>query len=97
MVSTKDWRASRKPPLAARDDEAVEIGELGWGADELGGYAEGDERFGVGFECALQSEDADGERTVLPGCGLLVHCGVVICSPDGLYHDLMTLISEPLL
>ena len=48
--------------LAARDDEAVDVGEFGWGADELCGYAEGSERFGVGFECALEGEDADGER-----------------------------------
>src|SRR5580700_10192877 len=27
--------------LAARDDEAVEVGEFGWGADELGRDAEG--------------------------------------------------------
>ena len=47
--------------FAAGDDEAVEIGELGWGADELCGDAESGEGFGVGFECALQGEDADGE------------------------------------
>ena len=47
--------------FAAGDDEAVEIGEFGWSADELCGDAEGSERFGVGFECALQGEDADGE------------------------------------
>ena len=46
--------------LAAGDDEAVEIVEFGWGADELRGDAEGCKGFGVGFECALQGKDADG-------------------------------------
>jgi hypothetical protein len=50
----------------------------------------------VGFECALQGEDADGERTVLSGCGLLVHCGVCLFSGRAV-SGLMTLISEPLL
>jgi hypothetical protein len=49
--------------LAARDDEAVEAGQLGRGADQLRRYAKGSERVGVGFECALQSEHTDGERT----------------------------------
>src|SRR5580704_15890506 len=48
--------------LAAGDDEAVEVGELGWGANELCSDAKSGERFSVGFECALKGEDADGER-----------------------------------
>ena len=47
--------------FAAGDDEAVEVGEFGRSADELRVDAEGGECFGVGFECALQGEDADGE------------------------------------
>ncbi len=54
--------------LAAGDDEAIEVGELGWCADEPGGHAESGERFGMSLECALQGEDADGERAVLSGC-----------------------------
>lgn len=48
--------------LAAGDDEAVEVFELCRVADELCGDAERFEGFGVGFKCALQGEDADGER-----------------------------------
>ena len=48
--------------FAAGDDEAVQIGKFGWSADELRGYAESGEGFGVGFECSLQGKDADGER-----------------------------------
>lgn len=39
--------------FAARDDEAVEIFEFGWSADEFCGDAERGERFGVRFERAL--------------------------------------------
>src|SRR5258708_6602529 len=53
-------------------EEAVQFCEFGRGADELRGDAEGGERFGVGFECALQGEDADGERTAGLGMGFHV-------------------------
>ena len=44
--------------FAAGDDEAVQIDEFGWGADEFCRRAESSEGFGVGFECALEGEDA---------------------------------------
>lgn len=47
--------------FATGDDEAVEVLQLGWGADELGVDAEGFEGLGVCFECALQGKDADGD------------------------------------
>ena len=70
--------------LAAGHDEAVEVGEFGWSADEPGGGAEGGEGFGVGFVRALQGEDADGERCVPRGHGLLVHRGVVVVLRRGI-------------
>lgn len=48
--------------FAAGNDETIEISEFGWSADEFCGHAEAGEGFGMGFECALQGEDADGDR-----------------------------------
>jgi len=47
--------------FAAGNDETIEISEFGWSADEFCGYAEAGDGFGVGFECSLQGEDADGD------------------------------------
>ncbi len=47
--------------LAAGHDEAVDAFKVGWEADELRCCAEGAERFGVGFVCALEGEDTYGE------------------------------------
>jgi hypothetical protein len=49
--------------LAAGDDQAVDICEFGWSADEFGCDTEGSERFSVGFKGALQGKDTDGKWT----------------------------------
>ena len=48
--------------FAARNNKAVEVFKFSRSSDELCTSAEGCERFGVGFECALQGEYADGQR-----------------------------------
>ncbi len=45
--------------FAAGKDDAVEVFEFGWIADEDGSCAGSSEGFGVGFEGALQGENAD--------------------------------------
>ena len=77
VVSTKDWRASKKPSRSRNLRKVVDSppgmmrpsrsGEFGGVRTSFAVDAEGGERFGVGFVCALEGEDADGERFVA-GC-----------------------------